>query len=295
MTLRVRSKSSTHTMTVKRAATAGNPMARPEVEVPVEGPEPDLEAFGPDVASDLARITQGQALRPCFVTDIRRTAHVVPFRHSRIEVSFDTGAIIAGDARESVREIELELLQGDTADLFALAVDLLETVPARLGVLSKAERGVLLAQGKAPRAVRAVSPLAPNHSVDDAIGEVIGACIQQFTGNWPAFDAGGRPDPVHQMRVAMRRLRAALALFQRSFPSVELGAFRADARRIASAMGEARNWDVFGDMVRDGPQTVLQDDDAFGALLEASEAHRRAGYDAVGEVIRSPATTLRRR
>ena len=292
MVLRVRTERGRHTMTMKAAAEqAANPFSRREIEVPVPAPAPDLALFGTEVAADLVRVTHGAELRPVFVTDIRRVVHRVASRESRIDVAFDTGTIGGGAAREPVREIELELVDGDPSDLFDLALALLDTVPARLGVLSKAERGALLSAGAVPSAVRAISPLAPDHSVDAAIAEVIGTCIQHFVANWPAFEAGAVPEPVHQMRVAMRRLRAALALFERRFHCAEFGNFRAEAKSIATAMGEARNWDVFAEMLRDGPLAAFGQDDGFAALQQASEAHRRTGYAAVAQMLRAPATS----
>ena len=47
------------------------------------------------------------------------------------------------------------------------------------------------------------------------------------------------------MHVAMRRLRSVFTLVDWQFPSVELDALRAEFKRIASLLGEARDWDVF--------------------------------------------------
>jgi CHAD domain-containing protein len=93
------------------------------------------------------------------------------------------------------------------------------------------------------------------------------------------------------MRVAMRRFRSLLGLFHRDFPCPEFAAFRAEAKRIASAMGDARNWDVFGDLVRDGPLQAYPDEAGFEALLAATERRRQTGYAIVRSLLSDSSTT----
>lgn len=50
---------------------------------------------------------------------------------------------------------------------------------------------------------------------------------------------------VHQLRVATRRARAALDIFESCLPDKVYGAARKHLRRIRRAAGEARDWDVF--------------------------------------------------
>ena len=49
---------------------------------------------------------------------------------------------------------------------------------------------------------------------------------------------------VHDMRVATRRLRAALEIFEPCFPPKELGAALGQVKAIADALGERRDRDV---------------------------------------------------
>jgi len=298
--LRMRTYRGAHVMTLKDVGTdPTNPFIRAQIEVKSPTSEPDLALLDPTVAAEIRRATDDRPLVARFSTDIRRSVQRITSNRSEIEVAFDTGTIIAGTQRETVREIELELKSGDVADLFTLGLALSETVPARLGILSKSERGWLLSTGGAIRAARADSPVQPHHSVDDVFATVIGTCIRQFTANWPAFEraegpgdekAGGK-EPVHQMRVAMRRLRAALGLFQRGFPCRDFVSMRDDAKRIASAMGDARNWDVFADLVHDGPGKNFSTESGFAPLLAASGKFRAAGHATVDALLQSRDTT----
>jgi len=290
--LRMRTQRGAHVMTVKGlGGDPANPFLRREIEVKSPSAEPDLALLDAVVAADIRRATDDQMLIPHFTTDIRRSVQRITSRRSEIEIAFDTGVITAGSRRDPVREIELELKSGDVADLFAFGLALTHSVPARLGILSKSERGRLLSTGGLIDAVKADSPIQAHHSVDDVFGAVIGTCIHQFTGNWPAFECANGPEPVHQMRVAMRRLRAALGLFQRHFPCHEFASLRAEAKRVASAMGDARNWDVFADLVHAGPATTFSREPGFEPLLAASGRHRAAGYEAVDTLLKSVETT----
>jgi len=76
-----------------------------------------------------------------------RDRWVVTYGTSEIEVDLDQGEISAGELSEALCEIELELKQGNTADLLALANALAEHGGFPQGSLSKAVRGYNLAQG----------------------------------------------------------------------------------------------------------------------------------------------------
>jgi triphosphatase len=77
-----------------------------------------------------------------------------------------------------------------------------------------------------------------------AAAMVLRACHAHWLGNEAAVrmrDAEG----VHQMRVALRRLRAALALFRAMAPPARLKSLDADVKWLAGRLGAARDWDVF--------------------------------------------------
>jgi CHAD domain-containing protein len=57
------------------------------------------------------------------------------------------------------------------------------------------------------------------------------------------------PEHVHQLRVATRRAGAALRIFAVCLPSKTLDGARKELRRLRRAAGDARDWDVFRDMV----------------------------------------------
>ena len=66
-----------------------------------------------------------------------------------IEVAVDRGRVDAGDASEEIREMELELKDGDPDPMYRLAAVLYTNVPMTLGAESKAHRGWRLPGGLA--------------------------------------------------------------------------------------------------------------------------------------------------
>lgn len=289
--LRVRRVRGRYVMGLKWATGAGA-FERGETEVAIPAPEPDPSLFPEEVAAGLREILGDRPLRAIFTTDVYRQLFIADFEGARIEVAFDAGFVVAGERREPIREIELELKEGDFSALCRFALRRLDAFEMKLGVLSKAERGARMIAGEPPKAVRAWAPaIGPDTIVDDAVAVLLGDCLAQFTRNWPVAASGDATEAVHQMRVSMRRLRAALKFFHRAFPSPEFERFRAEARRIASAMGEARDWDVFVEMAQAGPLEHFPDAPGLAALLGHARANAGAGHAATAALIDEPATT----
>ena len=81
-------------------------------------------------------------------------------------------------------------------------------------------------------------------TTEEAIGALLRNGLGHFLGNLPVLERGDEVEAVHQLRVAMRRLRSAFSLVYRFFPSAEFDALQEESRRIGTALGEARDWDV---------------------------------------------------
>jgi len=66
----------------------------------------------------------------------------------------------------------------------------------------------------------------------------------------PVVVAGQDPVGVHRMRTSSRRIRAALRLFERLFPSRSVRKFRREFRWLAQVLGEVRDLDVYRENLR---------------------------------------------
>jgi inorganic triphosphatase YgiF len=147
MALRLRRLNGRVLQTVKtRGAGGGGLSRRGEWEWEVSGPGLDLAGLtglppaelGQDVLSRLA---------PRFTTDFRRETRRIDHAGARIEVALDEGEIAAAGRRVAIRELELELKEGEPEALWSLAEALAGTVPLRPADTSKAARGGALLAG----------------------------------------------------------------------------------------------------------------------------------------------------
>lgn len=241
LSLRVRAIGDRRVQTVKaERATMASLFARDEWEREIAGdtPEPaDLaEAMG-DVPVD--------PLAPLFRTEVERVKTLFHLDDSVIEMVADRGRVVAGAAAAPIGEVELELMSGDPRALFALARRIAALAPVRLGVESKSERGYALLRVKPPKAVKA-EPLRLDRDGDAAglFAAVAGACLRHFRLNEDRLLATGGAEPLHQARVALRRLRSALTIFRDMLTDDRYEHLRGELRWLAALLGEVRNIDV---------------------------------------------------
>jgi len=244
--LRVRRSKKRWIQTVKhRTDSPAGLFSRDEWESEVAGPDIDFTVLD---QTPLARwLTPGvrKKLRPIVRTSFERTTWRLDRGGSRIEVTLDEGEIAAGDVRVPLAELELELTKGDASALFELAEQVSRVVPLRLGVLSKAERGFGLVEGRFDKAVKAEPVrLRGEMKVADAFSAAAHSCLRQFRLNEPLVLARRDSAALHQARVAIRRLRSALALFRPIISDWEFDRIREDLRWLAGELGAARNLDV---------------------------------------------------
>lgn len=218
---------------------------REEWEVAVSGSRLDLSRF-PDahVRQMLTRFS-GRLL-PLFVTDFWRTTwQLVTAEGDHIELALDQGEITAAGRSVPISEIELELKAGKPACLTVLALALQQTLQLKPEASSKAERGYALYL-KTPPAVVKAAPLAlsPAMSRTEALRSMCWSCLSQLQGNEHGVLHLADPEYLHQMRVGLRRLRAAMSLIHLADPGAENAALQRELRWLDQRLGPARDWDV---------------------------------------------------
>jgi inorganic triphosphatase YgiF len=263
--------------TVKaEASTTGTLSARPEWEVRVSGNRPDLNVL-PEAARALFRDAWLDRLRPAFVTRFQRTAWHLVLPAGEVEVALDQGEIQAGEMGQVVlplSEVELELKSGQPEVLFELVDGLAETLPFSLEARSKAQRGYTLCGALKPRPVKAARlDLAPDLPAGQAWQAMIRAALGQFAGNVAGCLAGEDPEYLHQLRVAVRRLRATVSLAKGL--GVPAPAWAAELKWLMGEFGPARDWDVFDTETLPRLAGVLGEPAGWPALRTAT-ARRRA-------------------
>jgi inorganic triphosphatase YgiF len=272
------------------------------------------------VAQRLRGVGQTKPRELFQVHNRRRLFHLRTVQGALIEVAIDRATITATvPARKSApgrlefEELELELKEGPEESLRELA----ETVRTQCGLLparlSKFERGLQVVGLAPPPAhmrleVRQLEesdvgrrlqqrPLGKKHPAIKLACRYLLEQYAELLCQEPRAWEGLDPEGVHQMRVATRRIRAALRAFQRVLPATPVKAFRREFKWTAAALGTVRDLDVYQENFRHDAGEIPDEDRAclvdYGrhlvkrrqqarqTLLDclSSERYRRLNYE----------------
>lgn len=280
--LRVRSKDGTFVQTLKHR-NGGGLFERDEWETRVEGPDLDLAALSATPAS----ATVGDASpAPVFTVEVERRSHIWTHGKTRVEVSFDTGLITAAEGAEPVSEMELELLSGSPQALFDLARHLQAKAELTLSFESKAERGYRLVGHDGVAALRAQkTAVGPQTCCADAFQLIARDALVQVAGNARLLQRAHNPDVLHQLRVGLRRFRAALSVFKDMLDPEGLNAARTETRWLAGELAEARDLDVF--LQRASSEDDIEESAGRAAFFRALRHAQAEAYERALHAVRS--------
>jgi CHAD domain-containing protein len=89
-----------------------------------------------------------------------------------------------------------------------------------------------------------IPDLSAEQSYADAAARIVSVRSAELTENAQNVLDTGDIERVHDMRVATRRLRAALEIFEPCFPAEAYGEALREVKRLADALGERRDRDV---------------------------------------------------
>ncbi len=182
-------------------------------------------------------------------------------------------------------------LSGAPADLARLALALAETLPLTPPPFSLAAEALALADGAPPAAAPHGGPaVSPGQHVAAALQLVLAHLAAVICGWAPLAPLGTAAEPVHQMRVAVRRLRSALSVFNRAAGGPCFDRLQGELRDLAGALGQARDWDVFLAGTGAAVGHAFPDDHRIKALLAAAAAQRRHAYANLAATLKQPAS-----
>src|SRR6516225_8350343 len=266
LSLRVRRIGRHHVQTVKQEINGSAALfARGEWEQEIHAKQPDLDAARDTALTPLLNKQLRRALKPVFETRVRRKVFRIQTGASDVELSIDKGKIEAGRKSSPLCEVELELKEGRAADLFKLAKGLAHEVPVQLAVRSKADRGYALLTAEKAAPVKAVPvAFAVDSDVQGAFQIIARGCLHQLVANQSLMLAGDA-EALHQMRVALRRLRAAISLFSDMLTDPQTEALKSEFKWVTGELGPAREFEVLlkhvarpaADSKHGGPGTAL--------------------------------------
>ena len=292
LSLRVQRQGSRFVQTLKRHGSGQGRVAGLLWQIAVDDAMPDLSRLAGSgiepVAASLMEAVPAASLTPMFETRLRRQIRRLELPGALVDVAFDEGVIEAGAGQESLTEVRLALQAGEASVLYEIGMRLLELAPLRVSSASIVRRGYALASGAPPRAEKA-APLAVTRefAVDDMVAAILTGCQMHLQANHMVAEDGRGPEGVHQMRVALRRMRSAFSLLRREMPSATMPGLSAEAKWVADQFGAARGWDVFLTTTLTRPQHCQGPGVDFDGLRRAAEPPRAAGYEAVREMLAS--------
>ena len=278
LTLRVRETGTGFVQTVKALDDGAGLFSRGEWEAPVGSIEPHVEQLRQTPAGNVPV----RKLRPIIRSQVERTTWRACEGDSILEFALDVGKLRADRGEAPVCELEIEVVEGDAAAVFNAARDVAEQVPVSIGVLSKAERGFALADDTLAKVAKAGPvPVRPDMNVADAFSLIAQSCIRHFRLNEPLVVRQRDPEALHQLRVAMRRLRAALSIFRPALEDARFEPLRDELRWFTFQLGGARNLDVY--LAR---KRLPRD------IRKALKQERKLAYDRVIETLQSKRSSL---
>ncbi|MCF8179135.1 MAG: CYTH and CHAD domain-containing protein [Sulfuritalea sp.] len=230
-------------------------------------------------------------LASIFETNFRRTVWEVPIdAGTLLRVKLDRGWIAANGRREGISEIEVELVTGHIDSLYSFALELAQREALPQLLLSKASRGYRLFRNTPQTPVKAgtvsidamASPLA-------AFRLIALNCLSHLQLNHDGAAHGDDPEYVHQMRVATRRLRAALRMFRPVLPEGFEERLTPPMRELMRSLGEARDLDVLISEIIAPVMKALPDEPRLADLAGAVTNRLYEARAGIRNMLRRPA------
>lgn len=286
-TLRIRQMPRGQELTLKREF--ADPIRRGEWTTPLDAPLVDIDLLPYDAPKREVSKLASAGLERRFTSEIARRIRLVEAHGASIELALDEGLLLAGDRSAPVCELEFELKSGEPGALLGFVGEIVEGRDVWFETQSKSQRGRALVHGERPVPGRGANPaLGPDSTLDQALAAIIASGASHFAANLACVREGPDPEGVHQMRVALRRLRSGLGLFRDNL-SPAARALDAAAKGALSQLGPARDLDVFVTQTLPPVLAGLGEDPALQALTQAAQARRSLAQEDAQKLAAGPA------
>lgn len=272
----------------------GSVHERPELTVPLER-KPELPFTLPEgpLRVHLTVHVMDRALNPILVTDIHRRRFDVlegggDAARPIAEMALDRVTLRAphgGGPQAAYCELEIEA-RGGTAEQVN---EITETVRQAHGLArsedTKFGAGMRLLYGDGELRTAAPEPARAEDTVAVAARKIVAGQLARLKENDPGTRLGDDPEPLHNARVATRRLRAAARTFADVMPEQLSAELPDQLRWLGRALGAVRDLDVqlanldqYTLPLPSAYRTALQ---PFRNYVDAERARRRAELLAV--------------
>lgn len=212
--LRLRFQGGRCVQTLKtRGSNVGGLHQRDEWEFERPDDQLDLSQFPAGVLPD-GVVSQ---LKPLFSTKFNRHRWLVRHKDADIEVVLDEGQVSAGEKRQSLSEVELELKSGELPALLSLAHELTRSIPLVPSDISKAERGYRLLNNATP--VNLPLPaIVAQQSMESAFCALFGYELERLQRQWDLFWMTQQWSQVQAMLVTLGNMQTEFEWFSDILP-----------------------------------------------------------------------------
>ena len=193
------------------------------------------------------------------------------------EIALDETTIPLENEAKPVRiqRVEIEVEPEEASRLEGFVEHLREECRLSPAVASKYESG-LFARELAPPDPPDFGPtdIDGSLSTGELAFRVLRGQFEVFLAHEPGARIGEDPEELHDMRVATRRMRAAMKIFEKAMPA-RTRKFRDEFKRVAGALGEVRDLDVQLERLELWvSEAAEQDREPLGALRAVLEEQR---------------------
>lgn len=257
--LRVRRQSGHWEATVKwRGSVRGDVHDRPELTVPLpRAPRTPFALPSGPLAIRLAALVAARPLTPILISDVRRRrldllpatggAQAEPIAELALDRVCLRGPRPAA-AAVTYSEVEIEQRRGTRRDVAGVA----RLLRQRFGLLpspeSKFARGLALVY-RDTRFGALTPAVQPQDTLEEAARRIIGLHLRRLRGHDPGTRLGEDAEALHDMRVACRRLRAAVHALEEGIPQRLQRYLRDELEWLGQALGGVRDLDVQLDLL----------------------------------------------
>ncbi len=265
---------------------------RREVTQQVNDAEIDtIDGLCGPVADRVLAIRGHQPTKPLFTAITMRQRYPI-WREGRQlgELALDNTTYIGEtfEDQSQASRVEVETSVEQTQRVKPFVATMASACGLRPANASKFSTGISIL-GLRPPAPADVGPVAFDRlsTVADLAFAVLRRNFVELLGHEPGTRLGDDVEELHDMRVAARRLRAALSLFSSYYPP-EFDEARNELRWIASALGEVRDLDVqLSEIQGWKAQLDPRDSAALDALIAELNRRRDAARDRMLEALNS--------
>jgi CHAD domain-containing protein len=220
--------------------------------------------------------TLPEPLAPVAALEGKSTSLLLAQDRDPVSLTLLRGVLRTVTAEHAICRLRVD---GPDAAVHALTMALAAELRLSIPHASLAAEALATVSGSIPEPRRlgaAELPGRPYPSVADSFRHVLGHLTDVILHFAPTAASGQEDtEPVHQMRVAVRRARSAIAVYRDALACPAFDTADDQLKIVGNHLAPVRNWDVFATETAPAVTKALPDDAKLGRLIVAAQRRRR--------------------